>query len=93
MNTQPPNSTEELPIKTKRPLSGWFRWMTLFATTGAVVTGLLALGIMPRLHQQAELNAIAKSIETDFPTVNVVRPNPASNNTELLLPASIQADQ
>ncbi|MBD2681178.1 MULTISPECIES: efflux RND transporter periplasmic adaptor subunit [Nostoc] len=67
--------------------------ITIIATTTFVVSGLLALGIIPRIQQQSELNAFAKSTSKKVSSVNVVKPKLAANFTELVLPSSIQAGQ
>lgn len=67
--------------------------MTIIAGIGFIVTGLLAVGIIPRLYRQSELNAFAKSVTTELPTVNVVQPKLAANSTELVLPGSVQGDK
>lgn len=89
-----PNSLEkEATSKTDKRKTGHLGLITLIAGVGALVTGLLAIGIMPRLQQRTELAALAKSAETDVPTVNVVKPKRAASSTDLSLPASIQAKQ
>ncbi|WP_169154147.1 efflux RND transporter periplasmic adaptor subunit [Brasilonema bromeliae] len=88
-----PNSFDELTSRDKRRKRGYLGSMTLIAGIGALVTGLLAIGILPRLQQRAELKALAKSAQTDVPTVNFVKPKRAANFTVLSLPASIQANQ
>lgn len=73
----------------KSPLT----FITIIATTTLIVSGLLALGIIPRIQQQSELNAFAKSTTKKVSGVNVVKPKLAANFTELVLPSSIQASQ
>ncbi len=73
----------------RNPLSS----ITIIATTTLVVTGLLAVGIIPRIQQKSELNAFAKSTIKKVSGVNVVKPKLAANFTELVLPSSIQASQ
>ncbi|OUL32491.1 efflux RND transporter periplasmic adaptor subunit [Nostoc sp. 106C] len=70
-----------------------FSSITIIATTTFVVTGLLAIGIIPRIQKQSELNAFAKSTTAKVTTVNVIKPKLASNTTELVLPATIQANR
>ncbi|MFN6562118.1 MAG: efflux RND transporter periplasmic adaptor subunit [Nostoc sp. ChiSLP01] len=70
-----------------------FSSITIIATTTFVVTGLLALGIIPRIQQQSELNAFAKATTKKVSGVNVVKPKLAANFTELVLPSNIQASQ
>ncbi|MFM7363594.1 MAG: efflux RND transporter periplasmic adaptor subunit [Cuspidothrix sp.] len=70
-----------------------FGYITIFATTTFAVTGLLAIGIIPRLHKQSELNAFATSTNKKVPTVNVIKPKLAEKFTELVLPSTIQAAQ
>jgi len=54
------------------------------------ITGILALGILPRLQRQSQLNALAKSVNTDIHEVNVVQPKLAASSTQIALPGSIQ---
>jgi RND family efflux transporter MFP subunit len=58
-----------------------------------VLVGALALGIMPRLHRQAELRAAVRTVETSVPTVTVMTPERAAATVDLVLPGSIQAIQ
>ncbi|WP_445636478.1 Efflux RND transporter periplasmic adaptor subunit [Nostoc sp. DSM 114161] len=78
------------PVTTKKNRLSYIR---IIATTTFVVTGLLALGIIPRIQQQSELNAFAKSTTKKASGVNVVKPKLAANFTELVLPSNIQASQ
>ncbi|MBN3889875.1 MAG: efflux RND transporter periplasmic adaptor subunit [Nostoc sp. JL31] len=90
-NTQVDNSNlTSIAATTKKSR---FTSITIIATTTLVVTGLLALGIIPRLQKQSELNAFAKSTTKKVSSVNVVKPKVAANFTELVLPSSIQASQ
>ncbi|MDZ8066883.1 MAG: biotin/lipoyl-binding protein, partial [Nostoc sp. DedQUE08] len=87
-NTKVDNSDIAATTKKSR-----FNFITIIATTTFVVTGFLALGIIPRLQKQSELNAFAKSTTKKASSVNVVKPKVAANFTEFVLPSSIQASQ
>ena len=52
--------------------------------------GLLAVGIVPRLHQNAELSASAQARGTSIRTVNTVTPH-FTRGDDLLLPGNTQA--
>ncbi|BAZ17208.1 putative multidrug efflux pump, HlyD family protein [Calothrix sp. NIES-4071] len=67
--------------------------ITILAGTGIIITGLLTIGILPRLQRKTELDALAKSAASDVPTLNVVKPKQGKNSTELNFPGSIQANQ
>src|SRR5438445_5987360 len=56
-----------------------------------VVGGLLALGIVPRLQQQALLSVRQHEVEEGRVPVTVVRPERAPAATEFVLPGNIQA--
>ena len=90
-NTQLDNSefTSIVDKNKKSPLG----YITIIATVTFAVTGLLAIGIIPRLHKQSELNAFAKSTNKKVPTVNVTKPKLGEKFTELVLPSTIQASQ
>ncbi|MBE9256686.1 efflux RND transporter periplasmic adaptor subunit [Dolichospermum sp. LEGE 00246] len=90
-NTQVDNS--ELTSITAKNQKSRINYITIIATTTFVVTGLLAIGIIPRLQRQSELNAFAKSTKAKVPTVNVIKPKLAEKFTELVLPSTIQASQ
>lgn len=89
METQqkPPTDTPKTPKKNK------LTSITLLAGTGLIITGLLTIGILPRLQRKTELDALAKTAATDVPTLNVTKPKPGKNSTELNFPGSIQASQ
>ncbi len=55
---------------------------------GVAIAGLLALGIIPRLTRNSELQATVNSQST-VPSVNVITPQRAPNNSSLLLPGSV----
>ena len=63
-------------------------WIVLGA---AGVSSLLAIGIVPRLQRQSELNATVKASETSIPSVNVITPQRAKAATNLVLPGSVVA--
>ncbi|WP_392533073.1 efflux RND transporter periplasmic adaptor subunit [Nostoc sp. C117] len=95
MDTQEKHETDNLDLNSvpkKARKSPWSS-ITIFAGSSFLVLGLLALGILPRVQRQSELNAFAKSATVDLPTVNVIKPKLAANTTELVLPGSIQANQ
>ena len=92
INQQPSHDSVEAPASgTRKRSKGRLSWMILGA--GAVLTGLLAVGIVPRFNRQAELDANAESAQTSAPTVNVVRAQRGSTATNLSLPGSVQAIQ
>ncbi len=55
---------------------------------GAVVSGLLTMGILPRLNRQAGLQAAVKS-ESNPPFVNVITAYRARADTHVVLPGSV----
>ncbi len=57
----------------------------------ALVGGLLALGIMPRLKQQKKLDAMAVVEHDTVTPVNVVLPQYTKGGGEIVLPGNIQA--
>jgi RND family efflux transporter MFP subunit len=57
----------------------------------AVLCGLLAMGILPRLQRSAELAASAKAREKGAVLASVVRPHRAPATTDVLLPGNIDA--
>jgi RND family efflux transporter MFP subunit len=57
----------------------------------ALLCGLLALGILPRIQRGAELAASAKTIERGIVLVSVVKPHRAPAGVDILLPGSMQA--
>jgi RND family efflux transporter MFP subunit len=70
---------------------GRFKFVMLGA--GVVMAGLLAVGLIPRLQRQAELNANANEAKSNLLTVNTVAPHRAPAKAELALPGNIQAVQ
>lgn len=58
-----------------------------------VLTGLLVVGLLPRLQRQAELKASAKEAKTNLLTVNTVTAHRATKTAELVLPGDIQGQQ
>ncbi len=92
INQQPSHDSVEAPASgTRKRSKGRLSWMILGA--GVVLTGLLAVGIVPRFNRQAELDTNVESAQTSAPTVNVVRAQRASTATNLALPGSVQAIQ
>jgi RND family efflux transporter MFP subunit len=55
-----------------------------------LLVGLFALGILPKMHRQAELSAAAQSVSSTARVVNVVTPQKALQS-DLTLPGSVQA--
>src|SRR5712692_2325510 len=64
-------------------------WTALIAL--AVLIVLLALGVAPRLRQDAELSAAATAPDSGLIPVSVVHPRHADGPTDLVLPSNIQA--
>lgn len=83
MNTEP---TPKLP-RSRSPL------LAVLLIGGTVISGLLILGILPRLQRQAELQAAVEEQTSAVPTVNVVRARRAPASGALLLPGNVQALQ
>ncbi len=94
MNTQPsnhrPNSSIGEQISRIRS-SDMARFRTVMLVAGAVMAGLLLIGILPRLQRNAELNASAKEAKSGLLTVNTVSPRRAATKADVTLPGSIQA--
>ncbi len=83
-----PEPTKE-PVKgTIKPSRGRRGWIILGA--GAVVVGLLAIGIVPRLNQRSELQAQVKT-QSAAPSVNLITPQHAPATINLVLPGSVVA--
>ncbi len=61
--------------------------------TGAMLIGLLAIGMIPRLNRQTEMKALAATQETSDRAVQVITPKKASGDTNLNLPGNVQAIQ
>jgi len=72
---------------------GTARFFMITFTAVAVLAGLLTIGILPRIHRQAELSAAVDASKTSIPVVNVVTAQRAAPSTELVLPGNIQAIQ
>lgn len=58
---------------------------------GVVLMGLLTVGTVPRLQQQAQLADTVSVAHASAPAVNVVTPRLAPTSTDLVLPGNIQA--
>jgi RND family efflux transporter MFP subunit len=91
-----PQTTEEKPqtplpdtLETKG--KGMKHFTLIILGVGTVMTGLLVMGILPRLHRQGELNAATESIKNDPLVVNTVTPHHAPAQVQLEIPGSIQA--
>src|SRR5712692_9412187 len=65
-------------------------WTTLIIAV-AVLIVLVAIGVVPRLQQDAELSAAASAPDSGIVTVSVVLPRRADGPTDLVLPSNIQA--
>jgi len=57
----------------------------------AVLVGLIVIGVMPRLRQNAELVAASTAPDAGVVSVGVVRPKRADGPIDLVLPSNIQA--
>jgi len=88
MTSQSSNSSTSPPTST-----GMGRFRLVMLGAGAVMTGLLLIGLLPRFQRQAELNTNAQEAKSNLLTVNIVTPQRAPAKTELLLPGNIQAVQ
>src|SRR5712692_9017578 len=64
-------------------------WTALIAL--AVLIVLLALGVAPRLRQDAELSAAGTAPDSGLVAVSVVRPRHTDGPTDLALPSNMQA--
>ncbi|HWP46879.1 MAG TPA: efflux RND transporter periplasmic adaptor subunit [Candidatus Limnocylindrales bacterium] len=69
------------------------RFLLVVAIIGVTLAGLLTLGILPRMHRQAELTAAVEALKTDVPIVSVVTAQQAPATVDLVLPGNIQALQ
>ena len=78
----------EKPAKTKHR-TGRLSWIVLGI---GILTGLLAVGIVPRLNRQTELDAAVEKT-SELPTVNVVKVKRSPAATNSVLPGSVQAIQ
>lgn len=85
-----PLSPEESAYRIQRPGIGRIVWFVLSA---AVIGSLLAVGILPRMNRQAELNAAVTETKTSVPSVNVITPRRGKTTTDLVLPGSVKASQ
>ncbi|HEY9709302.1 MAG TPA: efflux RND transporter periplasmic adaptor subunit [Oculatellaceae cyanobacterium] len=81
---------EKLVYRVERPGIGRLAWFLLGA---AVLVSLLAVGIVPRMNRQAQLNTTVTQTKTGVPSVNVITPYRAKATTDLVLPGSIKASQ
>ena len=83
---QPSPDSNNQPLKKKASRGGWI-WF-LLALVG--VTGLLILGILPRLNRQQELTQAVKE-KSAAPTVNVIYAKRGVAQTNVTLPGSVVA--
>jgi RND family efflux transporter MFP subunit len=70
-----------------RPQGSRFTW--LFACIAVAV--LLAMGVMPRLHQAQHLKVLTAEASTDVVPVNVALPTVETGSTDVPLPGNVQA--
>src|SRR5712691_10873556 len=56
-----------------------------------LLVGLLVIGVVPRLRQDAELVAASTAPDAGVTPVSVVEPRRADGPTDLVLPSNIQA--
>jgi RND family efflux transporter MFP subunit len=85
----PRPSAEALADERRPPGRAHRGWLVLGAAV--VLSGLLALGIGPRLQRPAPLAETAQAANTYVPIVRVVSPRLAPASTDVVLPGSIQA--
>ncbi len=87
-NQHPSAPLETSAAKTKHR-TGRLSWILLGI---GMLTGLLAVGIVPRLNRQTELDAALLKTK-ELPTVNVVKAQRSPAATDSVLPGSVQAIQ
>lgn len=78
----------EEPVKRKDKRGIARRGWIIIVCAGTAVVGLLAIGILPRLNQRAELQEQAKA-QSVLPSVNVVTPQRAPAAINLVIPGSV----
>ncbi len=78
-------SKEQQTVSKRQGHNGRLGWI-LFGTIA--VASLLAIGILPRLSRQTELQAAVKA-KSALPAVNVIHPHNAPAETNLVLPGSV----
>ncbi len=61
------------------------------AMIGLLLVVLIITGLLPRWHRRTELAAMAKARASARSVVTVVRPQPAPESRELVLPGTAQA--
>lgn len=86
---QHPSDPLETPAAKIQHRTGRLSWILLGI---GMLTGLLAVGILPRLNRQAELDAAVEKTK-ELPTVNVVKVQRSPAGTDSVLPGSVQAIQ
>ncbi|UBF27006.1 efflux RND transporter periplasmic adaptor subunit [Kovacikia minuta CCNUW1] len=92
MSTQIPNQRSALSDQISSIRTAEMaRFRMILLGAGAVLAGLLAIGIVPRLQRNAEINASAKEAQTGLLTVNTVMPHRADAKANITLPGNIQA--
>ncbi len=89
---QAPYILEE-PVPEVGKRGGLSRFLLVVAIIAMTLAGLLTLGILPRMHRQAELTAAVEALKTDVPIVSVVTAQQAPATVDLVLPGNIQASQ
>jgi RND family efflux transporter MFP subunit len=62
-------------------------WLAATVITALIITGIMA-GLIPRLHQRAEVRAETKGLSV--PTVAVVSPKPGQSTSSMPLPAEVR---
>src|SRR5215207_5224668 len=87
-NDRVPQENKDNREKNRR--SGKVTWLIAILIA---VLGLLAVGIIPRLRQQAELTVAAKENENTTPNVTVFSPHKPPATIDLVLPGTTQAIQ
>lgn len=88
-------ATSELPdVKQGRALPPDARPSKVpFIAGGLLLLILLIIGTAPRIKRNSELAALAQQEQQAPPVVEIIKPRPAAETNELLLPATTQAIQ
>lgn len=74
------------------PNGRWKRWL-LIAAGVVLIAALVAVGVVPRLRRQREVEATTANLTGGSLQVSVARPRRAPENNELVLPGTAQAAQ
>jgi RND family efflux transporter MFP subunit len=94
MSTQTPNPNHSSSLREQIgsiKTGEMARFRMIILGIGAVMVGLLAIGILPRLQRHTELNAAAQEAKSDLLSVNTVTPHRALAKADITLPGNIQA--